>query len=159
MVHLYRLYSRKPPHLISGLYALCMALYLKRTLNSTLENILHGAVTNLKMMEYLQPVLLSTAILRQPLKRWLISLKNRDITKLHLPTLQGMIWQKPLKMLSDTADLLLLQHLMMVVDSHLWRTSLTVFPTKLTRTVKSESSKMVRGHLLPANVLRQHLKE
>lgn len=53
MVHLYRLYSRKPPHLISGLYALCMALYLKRTLNSTLENILHGAVTNLKMMEYL----------------------------------------------------------------------------------------------------------
>ena len=32
---------------------LCMALYLKRTLNSTLENILHGAVMNLKMMEYL----------------------------------------------------------------------------------------------------------
>ena len=57
-----------------------------------------------------------------------------------------------LKMVSDRAGLLLLQHLMMVVYSHLWKTSLAVFPTKLTRTVKSESSKMVRGHLLPANV-------
>ena len=44
---------RKPPLLISRLYALYMVPYLKRTLNSTLENILHGAVTNLKMTVYL----------------------------------------------------------------------------------------------------------
>ena len=92
------------------------------------------------------------AILRQPLKRWLIFLKKRDLPKLHLLILQEMICQKLLKMLSDTAGLLLLQHLMMVVYSHLWKTFLAVFPTKLIRTVKSESSKMARGHLLPANV-------